>query len=611
MIKQLGIFALLVAGVLLLASYAGSQQAQAFPRGSILRNITVNPGAIPSGGLATVTVSYQCGASGCTDTGGLGQLIVKPTGIFKQVSTCSTGFLGNTTFPGSFACFGGPLSNDAIVNFGQQRLPTNQIIIPPPEPASPELHILQAVIEANAAQPGTTLIVCYQEEPVVSFGSGDDPFANIQLSIPPGDPPVSIVDGATGVYASLCTFILVTSGAPQHITILDVTSTNLGAGGRAVVRALVTDQNGNPIPGVNVSFTVSDPSQAAMTCTTTQDFLAAGYVFNPIYTGSFPGPAGLPSSGITPNPGAGIQAGQTSLGSPFPVTTASTTTLQATPLCYTCYTGTAFGGTTGLGTVPPGTITSLTDNTGVAYATLVGLASGQAGAGVVVTATVYSGGIPPTAISARSTPFIIQGAPFGTIHGAFTVTPGFISSPSNTADVRVCFTDPAGLPAPQGLPVIFTIVDRTDGLIDTAFAQLSTGDQGHQATRFTDASGCASIDIVATGSGTVTVSAAIGPNVVTTTISVGSGGVPSGQPGFFASSPTGTTSVCPGSNQWIGVYWQGPNTPALTAIQACPNADRLWVRRGVDWLGAAPDQPGASDAFDIVPREFAFLHGRP
>jgi adhesin/invasin len=374
---------------------------------------------------------------------------------------------------------------------------------------------------------------------------------------------------------------------------------------------LVTDQNGNPIPGVNVTFTVSDPSQAALTCTTTQDLLAAGYVFNPIYTGAYPGAAGVPSSGVGPNPGAGTQAGQTSLGSPFPLTSATTSTIQGTPLGSTCYSGTALGGTTGLGTVPPGSITSLTDNTGVAYVTLVGLPSGGAGAGVVVTATVYSGGIPPTAISARSTPFIIQGAPIGNIHGVFTVNPNFISSPTNTAEVRVCFSDPNGLPAPQGLPVVFTIVDRSSGLLDTAFTQFSTGSDNHYATASTDANGCATINVLATGSGTVTVSATLGSTVVTTTISVGSEGVPSGQPGIFTASPSSTTAICPDANQWLGAYWQGPNTPALTAMQACPNADRLWVRRGTTWLGAAPDQSGASDQFDIVPREFAFLHGRP
>jgi hypothetical protein len=620
-IKKFGIFGLLVALMLAVGVFAGSQNARAFPRGSVFRNITVNPGAIPSGGLATVTVSYLCEASGCFDKGGLGQLIVKPTGIFKQVSTCSYGALGNFTIPGSFACFDGPLSNDAIVNYGNQRLPTNQILVPPPEPASPELHTLQAIVEANAALPGTTLIICYQEEPVTSYldpaiingnlTAGIDIFSLITRSIPPGDPPVSAVSGASGVYASLCVFILVTSGSPQHITLLDVTSTNINIGGRVVVRALVTDQNGNPVPGVNVSFTVSDPSQASLTCTTTQDFVAVGYVFNALYAGSFPGPAGVPSAGATANPGAGIQAGQTSLGSPFPVNTASTTTLQATPLGYTCYSGTALGGATGLGTVPPGAVTSLTDGTGVAYVTLVGLASADRGAGVVVTATVFDGGIPPRGISARSTPFVIAGAHLQAINGTITVTPTSIASPSNTASVRACYASTTGLPVPQGTPIVFTIVEKQAGVLDAAFAQAQTGDQNQQVTRAAGSDGCATASIVATGSGAITVSVAVGSVVVTASIPVGTGDTSAGQTGIWTSTPSGTTSTCPGANSWLGAYWRGAKSPVATAIAACSNATRIWVRVSTTWYGYATDQTGASDSFDIENGMFAFLYGRP
>jgi len=624
-VKKFGILGLLVALMLAVGIFAGTQQAQAFPRGSVFRNITVNPGAIPSNGLATVTVSYLCESSGCFDKGGLGQLIVKPTGIFKDVSTCASGALGNFTTPFSYACFDGPLSNDAVVNYGMQRLPTNQILIPPPEPASPELHILQAVLEANAALPGTTLIICYQEEPVQfytdprsfdgSFTPNIDIFTLITRSIPQGDPPSSFVSGASGVYASLCVFVLVTSGSPQHITLLDTTTTNMNIGGRAVIRAMITDQNGNPVPGVNVSFSVSDPSQASLTCATTQDFIAAGFTFNPIYPASFPGPAGAPSAGFTSNPGTSAagqtQAGQTSLGSPFPLNTASTTTLQATPLGYTCYSGTALGGATGLGTIPPGTLTTLTDNTGVAYVTLVGLASADRGSGVVVTATVFDGGIPPKGISARSTPFIVAGAAAGGSTGAVTVTPTQITSPSNTAAVRACFTSAAGLQVAQGQNITFTIVEKTSGVVDAAFAQAQTGDQNQQVNRATGADGCATATVVATGAGSVTVSTALGTSVATATIPVGTGSTAAGQTGMFVSTPTGTTSSCPGSNQWLGLYWRGATTPILTAAQACPSADRLWVRRGSSWLGAAPDQPGASDTFDITTGEFTFIHGRP
>jgi hypothetical protein len=621
-IKKFGIFGLLVALMLAVGVFASSQNAQAFPRGSVNRNITVNPGAIPSNGTATVTVSYLCEASGCFDTGGLGQLIVKPTGIFKQVSTCSYGSLGNSTIPGSFACFGGPLSNDAIVNYGGQRLPTNQILVPPPEPAAPELHILQAVVEANAALPGSTLIICYQEEPVTNIAdpatlgnltAGVDIFTLITRSIPPGDPVDSFVDGATGVYASLCVFILVTSGSPQHITLLDVTSTNIAIGGRVVVRALITDQNGNPVPGVNVSFTVSDPSQGSLTCTTTLDFAATGYVFNALYAGAYPGPAGVPSAGATANPGAGVQAGATSLGSPFPYTGTDNTTLQATPLGYTCYSGTALGGVTGLGTVPPGAVTSLTDSTGVAYVTMVGLASADRGAGLVVTATVFDGGIPPRGISARSTPFVIAGASYayGAVNGTITVSPTSIASPSNTATVRACYASTTGLPIPQGAPIVLTIVEKASGVLDASFTGGGPGDTATQITRPAGADGCAVATIVATGNGTVTVSVAVGSVVVTASIPVGTGGADAGQAGVWTSSPSSTTLTCPAANQWLGAYYHGAKAPAATAIAACSNATRLWVRVATTWSGYATDQTGASDTFDVEPGQFGFLYGKP
>jgi hypothetical protein len=64
MLKRLGLIGILAALMAAAGLFAGTQQAQAFPRGSVFRNITVNPGAIPSNGLATVTVSYLCESSG-------------------------------------------------------------------------------------------------------------------------------------------------------------------------------------------------------------------------------------------------------------------------------------------------------------------------------------------------------------------------------------------------------------------------------------------------------------------------------------------------------------------------------------------------------------------
>jgi hypothetical protein len=148
-------------------------------------------------------------------------------------------------------------------------------------------------------------------------------------------------------------------------------------------------------------------------------------------------------------------------------------------------------------------------------------------------------------------------------------------------------------------------------VVDAAFAQAQTGDHNQQVNRSTGADGCATANVVATGAGSVTVSAALGTSVTTATIPVGTGSTAAGQTGMFVSSPTATAATCPGSNQWLGLYWRGATTPILTAAQACPNADRLWVRRGSAWLGAAPDQPGASDQTDISNGEFVFVHGRP
>jgi hypothetical protein len=242
---------------------------------------------------------------------------------------------------------------------------------------------------------------------------------------------------------------------------------------------------------------------------------------------------------------------------------------------------------------------------------MVGLASADRGAGVVVTATVFDGGIPPRGISARSTPFVIAGAFLQAVNGTITVTPTSIASPSNTASVRACYASTTGLPIPQGTPIVFTVVEKASGVLDAAFAQSQSGDQNQQVTRPAGSDGCATINIVATGNGTVTVSVAVGSVVVTASIPVGTGGTDAGQTGMWTSTPSGTTSTCPGANQWLGAYWRGAKSPAATAIAACANATRLWVRVATNWYGWATDQTGASDTFDVETGQFGFLFGRP
>jgi enterochelin esterase-like enzyme len=89
--------------------------------------------------------------------------------------------------------------------------------------------------------------------------------------------------------------------------------------------------------------------------------------------------------------------------------------------------------------------------------------------------------------------------------------------------------------------------------------------------------------------------------------SANGGGVTGGA--AFVSAPTATEAVCPGPGQWLGLYWRGAAAPVLSALRACPDARRAWVRRETAWLGASPGQPESSDQFDIGPGEFVFLRG--
>jgi hypothetical protein len=80
---------------------------------------------------------------------------------------------------------------------------------------------------------------------------------------------------------------------------------------------------------------------------------------------------------------------------------------------------------------------------------------------------------------------------------------------------------------------------------------------------------------------------------------------------MWTGTPSSTTSTCPGANQWLGAYWRGPKTSAASAIAACSNATRLWVRVATNWYGYATDQTGASDTFDVETGQFGFLYGKP
>jgi hypothetical protein len=71
----------------------------------------------------------------------------------------------------------------------------------------------------------------------------------------------------------------------------------------------------------------------------------------------------------------------------------------------------------------------------------------------------------------------------------------------------------------------------------------------------------------------------------------------------------GATQSCPTSGQWTLFYWDGPTTAIANAAAACANTDRFWVNRSGQWLAFAPEQPQASDAWDVVSGEATFGHG--
>jgi hypothetical protein len=80
--------------------------------------------------------------------------------------------------------------------------------------------------------------------------------------------------------------------------------------------------------------------------------------------------------------------------------------------------------------------------------------------------------------------------------------------------------------------------------------------------------------------------------------------------GQFVGTPSGTTLTCPAVGEWLGLYWNGGETPVVTAARTCQSADRVWSRRGQQWRGYATDASGASDQFNIEIGEFVFVHGR-
>jgi hypothetical protein len=218
-----------------------------------------------------------------------------------------------------------------------------------------------------------------------------------------------------------------------------------------------------------------------------------------------------------------------------------------------------------------------------------------------------------------------------------------------SAQVRACF------PSGGSAQVVFTIVSMDPGVTTASFVSTGqAGDTGQRVTRNAGPDGCATAEITGTGFGTVTVRATRGQSSVTTIVAVGTPPTataapptqvstpaspvtptvsptasPSATPavaapasanvappaasliGQFTLLPSSTLATCAEANQWTALYWRGGTRSALTAIQACPKADRLWVRRETAWLGVAPGQTAGSDQFDLEYGELVFMHGAP
>jgi hypothetical protein len=75
---------------------------------------------------------------------------------------------------------------------------------------------------------------------------------------------------------------------------------------------------------------------------------------------------------------------------------------------------------------------------------------------------------------------------------------------------------------------------------------------------------------------------------------------------------TGATRACPGSDQWLLLYWGGQAASILEAYGSCPNSLYFWVRQGPKWLGfvaATIPRPGVNDEFTVQSGEAAFIRG--
>lgn len=632
--KKLSLLSLFVTTLVALAAFAGAKPVGAFPAGAMLTNLTLNPGAVPAHGTGIVTISYMCGGSGCFSTGGSGTLTITPAGHWIKASTCAPP--NSTTPTPQFDC---PLQASAE-SFG---ILSNRLTLPGPEPATPGIHIFQAVFLANGASPGMTLNICYSSS----------------TQTPPSD----------GSGPGLCQSVLVTRDADPVVEVKALTSNTIEPGGRVVLAAQVMDDKKQPIAGLPVTFRAANPNLGIVSCATNADFAAAKIQFKPIVVGTAPAAVAPPGAGLPPTTGivpslgsqvapflvgdeTGAVATGPGAGGPLPGTGD-----QNTPPGYQCYSGSAAtvdpspiigpgpiaAAPISNATAPKGMlpqlheVSVLADAEGIAVATFLSLPSAKPGALAKVVAEVYKG-VSDKPVARADAPTIQVGSLARETAIAIRANPTTISPTNpipNGSELIACAAKPATaerattpVATAPDTAITFSIVSRNPEDIDVAFAQADGRQAKNQIAVPPDSEGCAKVTLIAGGNGTVTIAATIAgaqgtgntatislpvntapPQQAASSTAVAAPPAQTAQPGFFADAPSGTHPVCPNTGIWALLYWQGADTPIDIAMNSCPNAGRFWVRRGTTWIAARAGDKLASDQFIIIKGEAVLIYG--
>jgi hypothetical protein len=497
-----------------------------------------------------------------------------------------------------------PLQSSATLN----GINSNRLTIPGPEPATQGFHVFQAIFQASGATPGKSINICYSSS--------------------------TVAQPADGTGNGLCQSVLITRDASPNLRVKALTQSTIQAGGRVVLGAQVVDEKDQPIAGLPVTFKAATTDLGIVSCATNADFNAGKVQFKPIVTDTTGGPGSsqpLGPNGPSPLPSANVAVASpdqinTPIGGPLPGTDP-----QNTPNGYQCYAGSgaALGASPLLApTTPTGLLPSqhevsvLADADGVAVATFLSLPNAKPGQSAKVVAEVYQG-VSDKPVARADAPPIQFGAGAREAGVSLKANPKLIAltNPTpNASDLTACAAGTLGngasLPVASSArsQITFAIVSRTPENLDAAFAQTDGNGSKAQVTVPTDSDGCAKTTVIASGAGSVTVSATLAgaetaAGTATLTLPVGTALAEAGQPGFFSDTPNGTRAVCPNVGVWALLYWQGGDTPIETAMLSCLTAGRYWVRRGSQWIAAKSGDKAASDMFTVGKGEAVLVFG--